>query len=103
MSFLSKLLGRGEHYDKIVVDDATLIEAGACPNCWGVQEYDNQFIEYMKDQTKSNINHDKDNQKAFVQQFIETHVTGIMLKREGDYLQCPTCQSKYKYVSSKAV
>lgn len=84
------------------VDDSTLIEARACPNCWEKMEYDNQFIEYVEDQTKSNINHDKAHQKAFVQQFVETHVTGIHLKREGDHLSCPKCKGKYEHISSKA-
>jgi len=33
-----------------------IIEAGACPNCWGVQAYDDQFVDFVKDQTKDNIN-----------------------------------------------
>lgn len=100
MNFLSRLFNKSKSEDKI--EEAVLIEANACPNCWGKQEYDNEFIDFYKDQTKSNINHDKRNKKAFVQQFIETHVTGIHLEREGDYLQCPRCKGKYKHVSSKA-
>ena len=84
------------------LNEQTLIDANACPNCWGIYEYDNQFIDYVEDQTKSNINHDKSNQKAFVQQFVETHVTGIHLKKDGDHLSCPRCKGKYKQVSSKA-
>ncbi len=99
MSFFSKLFGSKKSNNS--VDEASLIEAGACPNCWGRMEYDNKFIDYVEDQTKSNINHDKSHRKAFVQQFVETHVTGIKLKREGDYLSCPKCKGKYKHISSK--
>ena len=100
MNLFSKLFGKKKAQEKI--DDSTLIEAGACPNCWGRMEYDNKFIEYVEDKTKSNINHDKAKQKAFVQQFIETHITGIQLKKDGDSLNCPKCKGKYKVVSSKS-
>ena len=93
MGFLGKLFGKKE--GSIKLNDQELIEAGACPNCWGRQEYEGEYIEYMKDQTKSNINHDKQHQKAFVQQFVETHVTGIRLKKDGDHLSCPKCSRKF--------
>ncbi len=100
MNFLSKLFGKKQPQNKI--DDTTLIEAGVCPNCWGRMEYDNQFFEYIEDQTKSNINHDKTHQKAFVQQFVETHITGIHLKTEGDNLICPKCKGSYKHINTIA-
>jgi len=100
MRFLKKIFGSKK--DKINLSNEELVEAGACPNCWGKQEYNDQYVAYTKDQTKSNINHDKDHQKAFVQQFVETHVTGIRLKKDGEFLTCPTCKSKHKFVSSKA-
>lgn len=98
--FLKNLFGAKDQ--SINLREQELIEAGACPNCWGKQEYEGAYVEYVKDQTKSNINHDKLNQKTFVQQFVETNITGIRLKREGDQLTCPTCHTKYKHVSSKA-
>ena len=99
MNFFKNLFNKK---NKINLSSDELIEAGACPNCWGKQKYGDQYIEYSKDHTKSNINNDKQHQKAFVQQYIETAITGIKLKKEGDYLMCPKCNSKYKYVSSKA-
>ena len=100
MTFLSRLFGSKKPQSEM--NDSDLIEAGACPNCWGRMEYDNKFIEYYEDQTKANISNDKAHQKAFIQQFVETHVTGIHLKSEGDQLSCPKCKGKYKHVSSKA-
>lgn len=100
MGFFEKLFGKKEV--KIDLNKEELIDSGACPNCWGKQEYADQYREYTKDQTKSNINHDKSHQKAFVSQFVETHVTGIRLKKNGDELVCPMCTSGYKYTSSKA-
>ena len=100
MSFLKKLFKREK--DGGELKDQDLIEAGACPNCWGNQKYAEQFIDFAEDQTKANINHDREHQKAFVQQFIETNVTGIRLKREGDQVVCSKCSKKYKVVSSEA-
>lgn len=70
-----------------------LIEAGVCPNCWGYQEYDDKYVDFVKDQTKSNINHDKSGQKAFIQQFVETNITGIKLKNN----TCPSCKKTAKH------
>jgi len=99
MNFFKNLFSKRK---KISLSEIELIEAGACPNCWGKQEYDDAYLAFSNDQTKSNINNDKLHQKAFVQQFIETSITGIQLKREGENLTCPTCNTGYKYVSSKA-
>jgi uncharacterized protein YbaR (Trm112 family) len=99
MSFLSRLFGKKDQVSTI--DDQALIEAGVCPNCWGKTEYADEYVTFVKDITKSNISGDKSGQKAFIQQFVETHVTGIHLKREGDLLSCPKCKGKYKYVTSK--
>ena len=100
MNFLKKLFGKKE--SSTLFSDEKLVEAGACPNCWGHQQYDQQYLDYVKDQTKSNVNKDKENKKAFVSQFVETNITGIRLKREGDKQVCPTCRTKFKEVSSKA-
>ena len=93
MNFLKKLFGFGNK--STLLSNKELIEASACPNCWGSQEYDGKYKEFIEDSTKSNINHDKQNQKAFIAQFVETHVTGIQLKKDGDYSICPNCRTKY--------
>ncbi len=100
MGFINKLFGRKKNSN--ILSDNIIVEAGACPNCWGKNEYDGIYKEYFVDQTKSNINHDKQHQKAFVQQFIENNITGIRLKKDGDQQYCPVCKSKYKHISSKA-
>ena len=101
MGFFDKLFGKKSN--KIDLTDNELIEAGACPNCWGVQDYEGAFVQYTEDQTKSNISGDKSHQKAFVQQFIETSVTGIRLKKDGNQMVCPKCNRKHKFVNTKAV
>lgn len=82
--FFSSLFGKNE-----ALSAEEIVDAGACPNCWGMQEYDNKFISYRKDHTKSNLT--KEQNKAFVAQFVETHVSGIKLLREGDRTYCPKC------------
>ncbi len=52
----------------------------ACPNCWGTQEYEGCYREFQPDATKANINGDRLWRKAFVQQFVETNLTGIRLR-----------------------
>ncbi len=100
MSFLKKLFGGKE--TKLKLDEDDIVEAGACPNCWGIQAYEDQFIQIEADRQRDIINHDRTAQKAFVQKFVEEHVTGIRLKKDGDQLVCPKCSGKYKYVSGKA-
>lgn len=99
MKFLDKIIGLliGEKQ----VEKELLIEENICPNCWGKQEYEGKIREYLKDQTKSNINKDIENQKAFVAQFMETHVTGIKLKRDGDKLVCHGCNTKVEKTPAK--
>jgi len=92
MGFVAKLLGKKT---KGIISDVELIDAHVCPNCWGKMEYDDQYIQFEKDQTKSNVNHNKEHQKAFIQQFVETNVTGIRLKREGDKIVCQKCNTRY--------
>lgn len=87
MEILSKLFGQGTEITKQEIEDANV-----CPNCWGKQEYENQYKDYVNDSTKSNINHDKQNRKAFIAQFVETYVTGIKLKNKDGEKVCPVCQ-----------
>ena len=91
MSILRKLFGKENR-----LKSEEIVEAGACPNCWGTQEYDNKFIEFIEDQTKSNINLDHSKRKAFIQQFVEDRVSGIKLKNEGTHHVCPVCKKKFK-------
>ncbi len=96
MGLMDKIMGLfGSKKNSEIFSDEELIEAGVCPNCWGKQQYDDKYHEILKDSTKSNINHEKSGQKAFIQQFVETNVTGIRLKSEGDQSVCPACKLRY--------
>jgi len=98
MSFLDFFTSKSKL--KLKADD--LLEVRVCPNCWGKQEWEGKFIDFVQDREKDILNHDRTAQKAFVQQFIEDQVTGIRLKSEGDRLVCPRCKTGYKIVSGKA-
>lgn len=79
------------------IGEQDLLEANVCPNCWGKQDYDGQFVNYVKDQQKDVVN--KQTQKAFIGKFVDTYVSGIRLKSEGNQLSCPACKGKFKTVS----
>lgn len=93
MNFLQRLLGKSTNVP--LFSHQELMTAEVCPNCWGRGEYDGQFVEFVKDTTKANINHDKGKQKAFIQQFVETHVSGIRLQIDGLKKACKRCRKVY--------
>ena len=95
MGIFAKLFGKKS--DTHEVSHGELLDAGICPNCWGREDYNGEFTQYVKDQTKSNINHDKFHKKAFIQQFVETNVSGIKLKKENDGLICRHCNVSHKH------
>jgi len=85
MSIFEKLFG-GESKSKIFTNEE-IANAGACPNCWGKQEYDNVFQDKLID---------KDKPKAFIAQFVQDNLTGIKLEKVDDVYTCPACKVKYK-------
>lgn len=89
MGIFNKLFGKKEEI--AVPSSKEIIEAGACPNCWGTQLYEDKYIAFRKDQTKANLTHEQ--KKGFIAQFVETHVSGIKLLREGDRTYCPKCNT----------
>ncbi len=96
MGFIGKLIGSNKKESSFSSEE--ILEAGACPNCWGIQEYGGEFRKLEEDYTKSNINHDKSKKKAFIAQFVETNVTGIRLKKDGNQMRCPKCKKGFKTV-----
>jgi len=67
-----------------------IVEAGACPNCWGEQEYDNVVRELVVDKQLDINNHEA--KHAFIQDFVVNHVSGIHLQKGDSGLQCPRCK-----------
>ena len=77
------------------------IPEGVCPNCWGHQEYEGEYTKMAKDRQIDINNHDSTATKAFVQQFVTTHLDGIRLKKEGNTFKCPSCKTGYKTMNPK--
>lgn len=86
---------------KPLFTEEELQDVGVCPNCWGRQDYDGQFLEVIEDRQVDVNNKYTNSRKAFIQEFVETHVDGIRLKKDGDHMKCPTCQDGYKIVQPK--
>jgi hypothetical protein len=76
-------------------DDQEIANAGLCPNCWGSQAYDNKFVDAVKDQQISINNHDSTANRAFIQDFVKTHLEPIKLKNSDIYDQSPVSKVKY--------
>lgn len=91
-----------KHNSKLKLVAGDILEAGVCPNCWGQQHWEDQYIDYVKDREKDILNGDRTAQKAFIQRFVEDRITGIRLINEGDRMVCPRCHTGYKVVSGKA-
>ena len=101
MKFLSKLFGQKK--TQLLLTSQDIKDAGACPNCWGRQKYEDQFIRFEKKQLRNILQYDRTAQKAFVQNFIEKHITGIRLEKHGELIICPKCSGKSKIIQNKAV
>lgn len=82
MSIFSSLFSKNE-----------LVEAGACPNCWGEQEYDGLARDLIKDK-QVDVNN-SGARHAFIQDFVVNHVNGIHLHKEDNGYQCPKCQKAF--------
>ena len=70
-----------------------LIKGGACPNCWGEQEYDNQARELIKDKQIDVNNHEA--KHAFIQEFVTNHVSGISLQKGDNSHVCNRCKALF--------
>lgn len=74
---------------------------GVCPNCWGRQEYEGKYIAMAKDRQIDINNHDSTATKAFIQEFVTTHLDGIRLVKDGNTFVCPSCKMGYKSIHPK--
>jgi hypothetical protein len=75
-------------------NDKTIESApeGICLNCWGKEEWDNEFYEMMK----GSKNDKRDNTyNNFINKIVETNISGITIHK-GTYT-CATCQVKYDH------
>lgn len=65
-----------------------------CPNCWGTQEYVDKIVKAIKDSQIEVYNHAK--KKAFIQQFVQDRISGILLQKNREGFYCPKCLIQYK-------
>lgn len=68
------------------------VPEGLCPNCWGMQEYDN-MIRDLYDEKQIDVNNNIANH-AFIQDFVINRIDGIRLVKGVSAYECPTCRSK---------
>ena len=63
---------------------------GACPNCWGYYEFDNQVRRAAREQRIDLVNGRENH--AFIRQFVEEHIDGIRVESTPEGLYCPRCE-----------
>ena len=67
---------------------------GLCPNCWGRQEYGNQFYEAVKN---SNVDvNTKNPEVGWITDYANKHLMDIQLVDQGDGLVCKKCKISYR-------
>jgi hypothetical protein len=65
---------------------------GICPNCWGKQQWENEFYEVMKGSKNEKRDETYNN---FINKIVETNISGIVINK--DTYTCKTCQVKYDH------
>jgi hypothetical protein len=83
-----------DFFKKPAKDTTGNVPEGFCPNCWGVQGYDNKVRALYKDKQIDVNNHEANH--AFIQDFMVTHLEGIKLKKRTDDFECPSCHVGFK-------
>ncbi len=82
MTLLSRIYRRKNQTTSSLVE---MLDAKACPNCWGKQEYAGQERQYFGGYTHS-IMHSPP--KAFILKFVQKYVTGIQMKTASFVFLC---------------
>ena len=62
---------------------------GVCPNCWGAQEWENEYYKFKKG---NNGNYDNDTYDTFIKK--ATRMLG-KITSEGNQYVCETCKVKF--------
>ena len=88
-------------FDFFKKEEKTITPDEICPNCWGRQEYEGKYIAMAEDRQIDINNHNSTATKAFVQEFVTTHIDGIRLIKDGNSFACPSCKMRYKTVNPK--
>lgn len=60
---------------------------GICPNCWGKQEWDGHFYDFMKGSKNEKRDETYNN---FINKIVESNIEGITINK--DSYTCATCK-----------
>lgn len=65
-----------------------------CPNCWGRQEYEGQFLQAVR-QEQIDLNN-IDQKKGWIDAYAVRHFEGIKLKPAAEGVVCGMCATGYQ-------
>ena len=67
---------------------------GFCPNCWGRQEYQGEFLKAIHHENidLNNVNE----KKGWIQAYAAQQFEGIKLEPKGKVLECSACKLTYE-------
>lgn len=63
---------------------------GICPNCWGKQQWEGEFYEFIKG--SKNDKRDE-TYNSFINKIVESNIKGITIQK--DTYTCKTCNTNY--------
>jgi len=89
MSLITRLK---EYFEKN--EDKLEAPEGYCPNCWGRQEYEGQFLTAIHKE-KIDLNNVME-KKGWIQAYATEHLEGIKLKKSEGSNVCSTCKLTFK-------
>ena len=69
------------------------------PKLLGKPVIDGKFVKAVQDKQVAINNGDSTSNRAFIQEFVKTHLEPITLKNHDVYNQCPVCKVKYAKAS----
>lgn len=91
MSIIENIANYFQGKDK---ENLNRVPEGICPNCWGNQEYGNVIRKLYEDKQVDVNNHSAHH--AFIREFVMNHISGIVLKKGNNGLECPSCENIYE-------
>lgn len=81
------------HIQKPEAETKETAPEGACPICWGRQQYDGKIRTILEDKQIDINNHS--GSYEIIQEFVKTNIDGFTLK-EKEITDCTTCASENK-------
>lgn len=71
-------------------EETELSPKGVCPNCWGKQEWEGEFYDFVKGSKNEKRDETYNN---FINKIVESNIEGITIQK--DTYTCKTCNVKY--------